>query len=171
MKRAGKILDVLFILLIVGCSGQPPSKSFQADTAHQDTNTAAPSTGFRVNLALSDAAKRRLLENKESIIVAGYFTGSPKHDALKKYVDEMGEVGLGNVQAEVAPGENASFKEINLKSDALEQIDEQGPLLLINVYSGRKSSKNNLLDCGIYQGPLKSVQGKNIPIACKLIGE
>jgi hypothetical protein len=50
-------------------------------------------------------------------------------------------------------------------------VDNQGPQLLINVYSGRKSSPNNLLDCGIYEGALKAVQGQSIPISCKLIGE
>jgi hypothetical protein len=42
---------------------------------------------------------------------------------------------------------------------------------LINVYSGRKSSPDNLLDCGIYEGPLKAVQSQSIPISCKIIGE
>jgi len=53
----------------------------------------------------------------------------------------------------------------------LKWVGNQGPQLLINLYSGRKSSPDNLLDCGIYEGPLKAVEGKNIPIACKLIGE
>ncbi len=48
---------------------------------------------------------------------------------------------------------------------------QQGPQLLINVYSGRKSSPNNLLDCGIYEGSFQAIQGQSIPIACKLIGE
>jgi hypothetical protein len=50
-------------------------------------------------------------------------------------------------------------------------VDSNGPQLLINVYSGRKSSPNNLLDCGIYEGSLQAVQGQSIPIPCKLIGE
>jgi hypothetical protein len=50
-------------------------------------------------------------------------------------------------------------------------FDSQGLQLLINVYSGRKSSPNNLLDCGIYEGALKAIQGQSIPISCKLIGE
>jgi hypothetical protein len=50
-------------------------------------------------------------------------------------------------------------------------VDSNGPQLLINVYSGRKSSPNNLLDCGIYEGPLAAIQGTSVPISCKLIGE
>jgi hypothetical protein len=50
-------------------------------------------------------------------------------------------------------------------------VDSSRPQLLINVYSGRKSSPNNLLDCGIYEGSLAAIQGQSIPISCKLIGE
>jgi len=83
----------------------------------------------------------------------------------------MGEVGLGNAETEIKPGAIANFSSVSLDSDALGYISEAGPQLLINVVSGRKSSSNNLLDCGIYEGPLKQVQGRAIPISCKLIGQ
>ena len=105
------------------------------------------------------------------MVVAGYLSGNPKPSAQKKYVDEMGEVNLGTLRAELAPGENAEFSDIKLKQDAFEQTDKNSPQLLINVFSGRKSSKNNLLDCGIFEGTLESVQERSIPISCKLIGE
>ena len=80
----------------------------------------------------------------------------------------MGEVGLGQANTEVAPGEIAKFGPVKLKQDALKQIDKSGIQLLINVYSGRKSSPNNLLDCGIYEDALEPVEDKTIPITCKL---
>jgi hypothetical protein len=134
---------------------------------------AATSTfqGFNVKLTLSDKARRTLIESKETIIVAAYFTGNPKQGALKRYVNKMGEINVEEIKVEIKPGDVASFGEIKLKKDVLEQIDNQGPQLLINVYSGRKSSEYNLLDCGIYQGDFKPVQGESIPISCKLIRE
>ena len=83
----------------------------------------------------------------------------------------MGEVGLGQSQVEIVPGKVALFRQITPDSDALAQITDQGPLLLINVFSGRKSSKNNLLSCDIYEGPIKDIETKNIDIACHLISE
>jgi hypothetical protein len=127
--------------------------------------------GFSVNVTLSNKAMAKMVAGKETVIVAGYLTGNPKPGALKKYVDEMGEVGLGDIQTEVGPGVIARFGPITLKQDAFAQTDKKDAQLLINVYSGRKSSPDNLLDCGIYEGPLKPVQGTIIPIACKLIGE
>ena len=127
--------------------------------------------GFTIKLSLSPKAKETLIQRKETIVIFGYFYGGPKEDTSRKYVDDMGEVWLGNLpQTEVHPGDDASFKKFELDSKALERIDG-GPLLLINVVSGRKSSKDNLLDCDFYEGPYSKVEGGSIPISCKLIAE
>ncbi len=113
-----------------------------------------------------------MVERNETIIVAGHFYGFPKKGTPRKYVDHEGEVWVGkSVQTEVKPGADATFGEIKLDSRALERVDENGPQLLINVFSGRRSSKDNLLSCGIYEGLLAKVEGGNIPISCKLITE
>lgn len=140
--------------------------------AQEASHTAIPEfSGFDVQVTLSEKAKARLTTNKETIIVAGYLAGDPKKQAAKRYIDEMGQVSLGTIKSEVQPGQVAHFGEVKMKKDALAQIDVNGPQLLINVYSGRKSSKDNLLDCGIYEGALKPVEGTTIAVACKLIGE
>ena len=78
---------------------------------------------------------------------------------------------MGEVKDEIAPGATPSSTSVKLNQPMMKWLDSQGPQLLINVYSGRKSSPNNLLDCGIYEGSLQAIQGQSIPIACKLIGE
>jgi len=137
----------------------------------QRKTQAASVSGFTVTVALSEKARKQLIESKETIVVAGYITGNPKQGALKRYVNRMGEVELGDIKAEVAPGENATFSRIQMKQDALEQTDKKDLQILVNVFSGRKSSKDNLLDCETHQGPLKSVQGGSVAVSCKLIGE
>jgi hypothetical protein len=140
--------------------------------AQEASHTAIPEfPGFDVRVTLSEKAEAKFAASKETIIVAGYLSGDPKKQAAKKYVDEMGQVGLGTIKTEIQPGQIAHFADVKVKKDAFAQIDINGPQLLINVYSGRKSSKDNLLDCGIYEGALKPVGGTTIPIACKLIGE
>jgi len=140
--------------------------------AQQKTKPPATATvafpGFRVKVALSDKAKKTLAQRKETIVVVASFTGTPKKGA-EKYGNEIGEIGLGEANSEVAPGEDAVFGEIKLKQDLLAHLDDQGPQLLINVTSGSKSSKNNLLSCGIYEGALKPIPGGIINISCKLI--
>jgi hypothetical protein len=127
--------------------------------------------GFSVSVTLSEKAKAKLLLGHETIIVAGYLNGQPKKSAPRKLIDEEGQIDLGVVKSEIQPGQVAKFGEVRMNQDALAWVDANGPQLLINVYSGRKSSKDNLLDCGLYEGPLKSIQGATIPISCKLIGE
>jgi hypothetical protein len=174
------------LLLGLGCSGRHPGR-FESPVENpveaqkpvvqpaitQPARTTQEFPGLRVELALSQKAKTTLFKRKETIIVAGYLSGNPKQGALKQYVDQVGQVNLGTIKTEVAPGENATFGVIKLKQDVFAQTDQQAPELVINVYSGRKSSDKNLLDCTFYQGGLKLVQGqgRSIPISCKLIGE
>jgi len=160
------------LLFGVGCRDQHTNAAQKAAPP-----PAAPAVvqqdphGFKVNITLSEKARQTLVQSKETIIVAGYASGTPKQGALKKYVNEMGTINLGEIRAEIAPGESASFGDVALLKDHLEQTDGQDPELLINVFSGRKSSENNLLDCGIYQGGLHALQGHATDISCKLIGE
>lgn len=162
------IAGVLFSLLpsITGCNAP---RTDPAKTAQQSGSSSFP--GFSVSVTLSEKAQKRLAQGKETVIVAGDLSGTPKPSTTKAYLSETGEIDLGRVEAEVAPGQDATFQKVMLKSDALQQSDDTGPQLLVNVYSGRKSSPNNLLDCGIFEGPLTSVEGKRIPIHCKLIAE
>jgi len=164
------------VLLALACPLQKASPTGFSDQAAQAQISQPPVLapefpGFTVNVTFSESAKKKLVESKETVIVAGYLSGNPKKGALKRYVSEIGDVSLGTIEAEIAPGEIAKFGEVKLKEDARKQTDGADPQLLINVYSGRKSTQDNLLDCGIYEGSLESVQGKSIPIACKLIGE
>jgi hypothetical protein len=150
------------MLLALGCGDQHATStgSSQRLAPRQTTQPtfAVEPYGFKVNVMLSAKAKRRLIQGKETIIIlAQYLTGNPKTDAP--------------VEVEIAAGEDVNLAEVKLPQDRLAQTDGQDPEILVNVFSGRKSSENNLLDCEIYQGGLKAVEGRSIDISCKLIGE
>jgi hypothetical protein len=132
---------------------------------------AATVPGFTVTVTYSQKAMATLAAGKETVIVVGYLYGFPIQGTPKQDVDHVGQISMGEVKKEIAPGATATFDHVKLNQPMMKWMDSQGPQLLINVYSGRKSSPNNLLDCGIYEGPLKAVQGQSIPISCKLIGE
>lgn len=127
--------------------------------------------GFTIAVSYSKKAMDALVARKETVIVAGYLSAFPKQGTPKRFVDHMGEIGLGQMKREVIPGAGARFENVTPDQPMMKWVDSGGPQLLINVYSGRKSSPDNLLDCGIYEGPLKDAQGKTLPISCKLIGE
>jgi hypothetical protein len=155
------------VLLIVAGSLDRAS----AQRAEKTPTPTVDQGGFTIAVSYSKKAMDALIARKETVIVAGYLSAFPKQGTPKRYVDHMGEIGLGQVKDEVAAGSPATFGTVKLDQSMLKWVDSQGPQLLINVYSGRKSSQNNLLDCGIYEGPLKDAQGKTLPIACKMIGE
>jgi hypothetical protein len=164
------VLRGTLAMLALLCIGHQTGLSGEQQQV-QSASAAPEFPGFSVSVTLSDKARKTLTDRKETIIAAAYFTGSPKPGTPRKYISDVGEVELGQADIEVVPGEIAKFGTVNLKKDALNQIDKSGPQILINVFSGRKSSKDNLLDCGIYEDALEPIQGKTIPIACKLIGE
>jgi hypothetical protein len=159
----------MFLLLLLPAAGSQTSQP----AAMQDNAPAAVPDfpGFTVKLTFSDKASQTLLARKETVVVAAYLWGGPKPGTPKRYIDHIGQVDLGEVDSEVAPDKDAAFGDFKLKKETLQLIDSNGPQLLINVFSGRKSSPDNLLDCGIYEGPLKSAREANIKVACKLIGE
>jgi hypothetical protein len=157
-------------LLALICIGQQSGLSGEQQKA-QSAPTTPGFSGFSVRATLSDKAGKTLADRKETVVVAAYFSGNPKPGTPRKYLSDIGQVDLGQANVEIAPGAIAKFGPVKLKQDALNQVDTKGPQLLINVYSGRKSSPDNLLDCGIYEDGLAPVEGKTIPISCKLIGE
>ena len=43
--------------------------------------------------------------------------------------------------------------------------------VLVNIYSGRRSTADNLLDCAILSQKMSVVKGRTIPLTGKLISE
>ncbi len=169
------IFSMGLMLLMVGCAepraGNPGTERRTAEERNRAAGVTV-SPVFSVRVRLSDAAAKKLRDSKETIMVAGYFTGHPKLGTEVRYLDiKSGEVDLGDVEVEIHPGETATFSNLKLNSDALARIDSNGPSILIDVFSGRKSSKDNLLDCEVYDGKFDSVRGRTIELPCQLIGE
>jgi hypothetical protein len=170
LRRLGFSISAILVLLI-SVAGVATHSRVHAQQPNTKPAAATVVFNFTVKVAYSQKAMDTLAAGKETVIVAGYLSASPIPGTPKKYVDHVGEIGLGEVDREIAPGAIATFNSVKPIPAMMKWVDSNGPQLLINVYSGRKSSPNNLLDCGIYEGSLAAVQGQSIPIACKLIGE
>ena len=168
-KRLLWLIGSMF--LCCGCFPYVTAHGQQSEARLAVGSTPSPSpVDFTIDITLSDRAKKKLTESKETVIVAAYLSGTAKKGALKRYAHD-GEVGLGDIDIETAPGESAKFKDVKPKEDAFRQTDKQSPQILINVFSGRKSSKDNLIICDIYEGTLESIRQRILPISCALIEE
>jgi len=156
------------MLLMAGCSKQGAGHSGSERQAANEQNKAAAmafaSPEFSVSVRLSDAANRKLIDSKETIMVEGFLSGHPKN------ATELRPVFLGRVEAEIHPSETATFNDLRLTPDALARIDSHGPRILIIVSSG-KLSTDNLLACEVYDGNFELINGRTIDIPCQLIEE
>ncbi len=151
-------------LLLAACA---PTGDVEAPAA---AASAAPNPyAFDVQLAFTPRAAEKLAAMNERVIVdAMYFGLAARPDAPG--VDDHGmEVGLGSDEVEAAP-ENAVVKAPGSGFDPTHLASITGePEVLVNVYSARRSHADNLLSCGIYQGPVKMARQKPVQIQCDLI--
>ncbi len=124
---------------------------------------------FKVEVTLTPDTERFLKEKNESIITSTWFYGYPKKGFESKAYHD-GRITVGNDTYEsFSPGIH-EFTELTINGDRLGWLDEDGYYLNINVFSGRKSSKNNYLDCGFYENTIAIAVQKTIKLNCHLIG-
>jgi hypothetical protein len=127
----------------------------------------AGSHGFIVDVTLSTKAAALLRDRKEAIVVAAMYEGNPI-PARQKYAGEDGLLGLGSEDVILpAAGGRATITGNKVKRDRIGWVERFD--VLVNVYSARRSSQDNLLDCGIFEDSVAKAHAAPIHISCKLI--
>lgn len=178
-----KLLIAAALLIIISCTSAEKKDKQPADStanANTVTNTTIPQTQtssdsvevppFDIQLQLSDKAEKTLRQKKETVIVMAYFLGIPKDTTSKEYM-ESGEKGLGSRSIELTTGRTAKFSGVKVAKKDIEQLKDPDYDVLVNIYSGRRSSENNLLDCEIIEDAISKVKGKTHVLKGKMIGE
>lgn len=123
---------------------------------------------YSVSVKLSPAAEKKLTAMKEGVTVAAMYdveAGPSVKDGMPILIGEekLQLKGSGTVTASKVTFDK---KEMRKGKKGAE------PTLLINVYSSRLTSQDNLLNCDLFQGALSEIpRDKPIEIACKLISE
>lgn len=125
---------------------------------------------FQVKVQLSKQAASSLATINETVIVAAYYYGFPAKGYENK-ADEMDEIQLGEEDVQLPGAGTATFTGGPVHTARLPYIKDGQIQVLINVFSGRKSSNNNLLDCGFFEGPAAEAAKKNLSLSCSLIAE
>lgn len=127
-----------------------------------------PSFEIEVNLSPKAKAKAKLLKDKETIIVSASFMGVPKDTASAAFL-ESGEIRIAGKDMELRNDDIAKFENIKFSKLLFDSLSDKDIQLLVNVFSGRRSSIDNMLSCGIVQEKMSKVKGKKFTIDCKLI--
>lgn len=119
----------------------------------------------RIAVTLSAKAQAKLAKSGEQVHILGSYYGV----AIEGRGNEEGQVDLGTQEADILGPGAVTFGARSIPAAALADVRDRTPRLLVNVYTSRKVFEDNLLDCGIYEGPADA--SSIIEIACKLIGE
>jgi hypothetical protein len=125
---------------------------------------------FSVTVSLSPRAAARLAHPKETIMISADFYGDANAKG-QSMQNDGGQIELAPSQKDEIPGAGvAQFHGPRYDKTKLAYVDD-GLQVLINVFSGRHSSPDNILDCDFFQDKIAVVAAATIPIHCKLIGE
>jgi hypothetical protein len=125
---------------------------------------------FEVEVKLSEKAQQVLHERGETIIISVEFSGIPRPDSPYK-PSPMGNIGLGVAQIELPEEGIAKFENLTVPKKKVDALVDPDYEVLVNVASGRRSDKNNLLWCSIVQDKISMVQKKRHLVKGKLISE
>jgi hypothetical protein len=139
--------------LSAGVSAQPP-----ADTP------------IEVVVRLSPAAAARLANPKETIIVDAEFFGEPISRKLDAEYQGRFDVAPERTVELLGAG-TAHIPAPQYDPRKLRLIRNEVVSVQVEIYSGRHSSPDNLLDCGFFEDRVQVAMSKPVLLNCKLIGE
>lgn len=150
-------------LALLACA---PAGGF--DSASPAAEVKSP-YAFDVQITLTQRTIDKLESMREMITVSGMYWGEPKEEARTR-ADGMGQINLGADDIKVQP----SSRLVTVPGAAIDPkvlaSDVDGPpQVLVNVYTSRMAHENNLINCGIYEGPIAMAQQKPVDIRCDLI--
>jgi hypothetical protein len=125
---------------------------------------------FEIEVSLSPNAEKKLKEYNETVIVSAMFSGVPKDTTSEEYLI-WGQMGINDFKIELTNQRIARFEKVRFHSSVLNKLSDVDIFLLINVFSGRRSSENNILDVEFLQDKMSVIKGKKYILKGKLIGE
>lgn len=182
MGNNGKCLAVLLACSAAGCSAPAPSLGEASPLGGLKPASALPSikvdqhaegphgeSDLRLEVSLSAAAEKLLADRHEQFILAVRYFADAKV-GTRAQLNGVGQVDLGTEQLELVHG-----GPIHLKAPiitAAERALMNAPMEInVNVFSNRRTSSDNLLDCNFYQDYVELARRDGMKIKCSLLSE
>jgi hypothetical protein len=130
------------------------------------TGATAENHTVGIIITFDEATIARLTSLGEWVTVSAYYFGDPAREDAP--TDEMGMVYLGHEEANIFPANQRIELGGFLDAAPLEWAVE--PLISVNIYSARFVDENNILDCGLVEGPVAALSAEDQMISCTLLG-
>ena len=131
-----------------------------SSAAHAENHTVG------ILITFDEPTIARLTSLGEWVTVSAYYFGDPAREDAP--TDEMGMVYLGHEEANIFPATQRVEIGGFLDAAPIEWVTE--PLVNVNIYSARFVDVNNILDCGLVEGPVAALSAQDQTINCTLIG-
>jgi hypothetical protein len=178
---------ILTFLFSCASSDSPKLKSAsKPDTANKGTSLKKPDTPvkklgfytlegdsilvppFEIEVALSPKAKDRIVNSNETIVIDVFLEGTPK-DPSKVHLEEDDSFYVGAAKREISYGQIARFDNLKFPKKIYDQLADKDVDLTVNIYTGRKSSQNNLITGDFLGDKVSNVINKRFTMNEKLI--
>lgn len=128
---------------------------------------------FKVKLRPTAKVKALLDTGKESLIVSVVLYGIPKNpDAQKKesYYDPEEElIYLLDKEYQLSSYQQELLIEESIPTEALQALKDKNYTVVVDAYSGRKSSDNNLFHTKVLTGTMEEFKGTTQVLAISLL--
>jgi hypothetical protein len=166
-------------LLLAGCGGQDTNNTASAATKNNTAKAAdyLSISGdsvllppFTIALQLSKNAEEKLLREKETLVITASFSGQLKDTASAQY-REWGSLPLASTVVETDTGRTVKFEHVKFARAKLDSLADRDVSVLVHVYSGRRSTADNLLDFSILFDKMSAVKMRTIPLTGRLLNE
>jgi hypothetical protein len=124
---------------------------------------------FEVQLTLTARTLEKLAGMRERVTVSAMYWGEA-NDAAKSRIDAIAQINLGADAISVEPASQlVAISGAALDPTMLGSDVSGAPQVLVNVYTARRAHPDNLISCGVYEGPISMAQEKPVDIKCDLI--
>jgi hypothetical protein len=142
-----------------------PSQKLGFYTLEGDSVVLPP---FEIEVSLSPKAKDRIVDSNETIIIDVFLEGIPK-DPKKAHLEEDGSFYVGSAKREIIYGQIARFDHLKFPKKLYDQLADKDADLTVNIYTGRKSSQNNLITGDFLSDKVSNVINRHFTLKQKLI--
>ena len=124
---------------------------------------------FEIEVALSQKAKERMGNPKESIIVMVEVTGEPADTVIERAFD--GPFILCSAKREISEPWTLKVENLKMSKKIYNKLPDKNYEVSAQIWTGRHSSENNLLNGEMVFGTIDEIKNKRHVINAKLIQE
>jgi len=156
------------VVIVSACSATLGSHDAGSNYDVADRTVAVPE--FSISVKLSEKAEKELQSAHEGVQVLAMFDGDPL-PGQGTYNPPMRGVSLGSDKKLLDTKNLATFASTKISHAGWNRLSDKNYFVTINVFSARKSSPNNLLDCKLAEDRISMFAGKTTEISCRMIGE